>query len=277
MNRIDKLLEKFKSSKIKPILSYVHFSGSLSEVVDTAEFYLESGVDYLEIGIPSTIYPWLDGLTLQSITKEAVRKGITTDQCFVVASLIREKYPEIPLIPMTNYSTVYSYGVERFCEKCSAIDMDGIIVPNYPAYFANDPHNFKKCLDEKGIYFINFINGLILAPEGSKEHELAKKMVESSKGFIYMPSYAGVTGGKGPLPIDQIKQRINHVRKIEEEVGVKTPILVGFGISQPEQVKKIVEAGADSICISSSIIRETKKGKEYLKQYIKSLKEAPRR
>lgn len=276
MNRIDNLFKKFESRDDKPLLSYVSCTDpSLVSVLETAELYLESGIDFFEMGMPS-IFPWLDGSTIQLIHREASLRGVTTDHVLKASSLVREKHPEVPLIPMTTYSTVYSYGIEEFCRKCADSDVDGVIIPNYPLNFADDLHEFGRKLAERNIYFINFVDGLTLAPEGAEEFKLLEKMIKSSRGFIFMPSYAGITGGKGPLPIDQIRDRIARVKKIEKEIGVETPVLVGFGITRPEQVRKIIEAGADTIVVSSAVIREIKKDREKAKGYIRSLKDATR-
>ncbi|RLI46648.1 tryptophan synthase subunit alpha [Candidatus Bathyarchaeota archaeon] len=274
MNRIDKLFEKFRSRDDKPFLTYLPcVDPSLKETLDLADFYVRNGVDFIEVGVPS-ILPWLDGRTIQSLHRRACLAGVTTDHVFKVSSLLRKKYPDLPLIPMTTYSTVYSYGVENFCERCEEVDVDAVIIPNYPYVFGGDPHNFVKYLDEHGIYFINFIDGLTLGPKGSEQYELLVKMIRLSKGFIYMPTRAGITGGHGALPYEQIRRRIEKVRKIQEAVGVRTPILLGFGISKPDQVREIVKAGADAICVSSAILRRLELGRDEAGKLIRVLKEA---
>ena len=44
------------------------------------------------------------------------------------------------------------------------------------------------------------------------------------------------------------------IKRIKQKTKDVLPVLVGFGISQPEHAKTIVEAGADGVIIGSAIV-----------------------
>lgn len=109
-------------------------------------------------------------------------------------------------------------------------------------------------------------------------YKQTSRNVESSKGFIYLTTTGGITGGKGSLDYKLIKNNIDFIRWIQRETKTNTPILVGFGITRPEQVAKLVEIGADSFVVSSHLLRVVKyKTSDKVIEYIRSLKSAGRR
>jgi tryptophan synthase alpha chain len=75
--------------------------------------------------------------------------------------------------------------------------------------------------------------------------EIISKIV---KGFIYVVAVMGVTGARKNLEINTV-DLINRVRKHTE-----LPICVGFGISQPDHVKKVIKAGGDGAIVASALI-----------------------
>ena len=65
-----------------------------------------------------------------------------------------------------------------------------------------------------------------------------------------MVSHYGVTGAKTTVE-DSTVQLIKHVLPF---TAGKIPLAVGFGISKPEHVKRIIAAGADAAIVGSAFI-----------------------
>jgi len=69
-----------------------------------------------------------------------------------------------------------------------------------------------------------------------------------SRGFIYYVSLTGTTGVKGSLSKD-LSEKTALIKK-----HVEQPVLVGFGISGPEQAKQAALA-SDGVIIGSAIVK----------------------
>ena len=222
MNRIQSKIQEKNSlgSREEKILSIYFTAGypNLSDTVSIIEVLEQSGVDMIEIGMPFSD-PLADGPTIQQSGTQALQNGMSTDVLFSQLQNIRETV-NIPLILMGYFNPILQYGVEDFCRKCSEIGIDGLIIPDLPVdvYHKNYERIFKK---------YNLVNVFLITPQTSKKRV---EFIDSiSEGFIYMVSSASTTGA------------INNFGKEQEEyfsriadMNLKTPQIVGFGISNKE-------------------------------------------
>jgi tryptophan synthase alpha chain len=78
--------------------------------------------------------------------------------------------------------------------------------------------------------------------------ERALRICESSTGFVYYVSVAGITGERTQLP-PELAENVAWLRK-----QTKLPICIGFGVSQPEHVKLLAPV-ADGLIVGSAIVR----------------------
>ncbi len=127
MNRIDKTL-----SGDKKILS-IYFSAGHPELEDTVPIIKalqDAGVDMVEIGLPFSD-PLADGPTIQESATRALRNGMTTQKLFDQLLNIRESI-HIPLVLMGYFNPMMQYGIERFCQQCARVGIDGLIIPDLP-------------------------------------------------------------------------------------------------------------------------------------------------
>ena len=222
MNRIQSKIQEKNSLGLREekILSIYFTAGypNLSDTVSIIEVLEQSGVDMIEIGMPFSD-PLADGPTIQQSGTQALQNGMSTDVLFSQLQNIRETV-NIPLILMGYFNPILQYGVEDFCRKCSEIGIDGLIIPDLPVdvYHKNYERIFKK---------YNLVNVFLITPQTSKKRV---EFIDSiSEGFIYMVSSASTTGA------------INNFGKEQEEyfsriadMNLKTPQIVGFGISNKE-------------------------------------------
>ncbi|MDG1263439.1 MAG: tryptophan synthase subunit alpha, partial [Flavobacteriaceae bacterium] len=126
-NRID-----LKFQEDKKLLS-IYFSAGFPNLDDTVPILrnLEAaGVDMVEIGLPFSD-PLADGPTIQESSTKALRNGMTTEKLFAQLEGIR-KYIDIPLVLMGYFNPMMQYGIEKFCQRCETIGIDGLIIPDLP-------------------------------------------------------------------------------------------------------------------------------------------------
>ena len=235
MNRINKRLQENKK-----ILS-LYFTAGFPQLNDTTSIIksLEnSGVDMIEIGLPFSD-PLADGPTIQASSTQALKNGMTTDLLFTQLKNIRESV-NIPLIIMGYFNPIFQYGVEEFCKKCQETGIDGLIIPDLPLEVYQD--EYQTIFESYGL-----INVFLITPQTPTER--IKKIDKVSKGFIYMVSSASVTGGKNDFSDEQLKyfERINNLQ-------LKTPQIVGFGISNAETFKSATNTASGAI-IGSAFIK----------------------
>ncbi len=196
----------------------------------------ESGCDMVELGIPFSD-PLADGVTIQKASFCALRNGVTPKLCLEVASELNQKV-DIPLIFMTYFNPVFSYGLEGFCSACARAGIDGLIIPDLPP---EEGMELDAITREHGIDLV-----YLLAPNSSEAR--IRLVASKSRSFIYLVSVTGVTGARESLP-PGLDAFVAKVRKVATQ-----PLCVGFGISTPEQARQIAQI-ADGVIIGSRIIQ----------------------
>ncbi|MBP0954120.1 MAG: tryptophan synthase subunit alpha [Oscillospiraceae bacterium] len=218
----------------------------------------ENGADIIEIGIPFSD-PTAEGPVIQGANLRALSGGMTTDRAF---DLVRELRRDVntPFVFMTYANVVFSYGTDRFMERCAETGVDGIILPDVPF---EEREEFAIAAERQGIDLIPLI-----APTSDDRIAMIAK---EAKGFIYIVSSLGVTGVRSEITTD-IGAIVDTIRQ-----NTDIPCAVGFGISEPSQAAKMA-ALSDGSIVGSAIIRIIEKyGKDspdFVGEYVKTMKQA---
>ena len=252
MNRINQKLKEDKK-----IIS-IYFTAGYPELHNTIEILQrleKSGVDMVEIGLPFSD-PLADGPTIQESSTQALKNGMTTELLFKQLKDIR-KSVKIPLIIMGYFNPILQYGVERFCETCKEIGIDGLIIPDLPVDVYNEKY---KSIFEKN----NLINVFLITPQTSNERI---HFIDSiSAGFIYMVSSASVTGSQEGFGESQ-KRYFKRIAKMK----LQNPQIVGFGISNRDTFKQATQFAKGAIIGSAFIKFISQKGIGKIDDFIESV------
>ena len=206
--------------------------GTTAECVRAA---VNGGADLIELGIPFSD-PTAEGPVIQSANARALAGGVTTDKIFAMVKELRRDV-SVPMVFMTYANVVYSYGIERFCDRCVEAGIDGMILPDVPF---EEKEEFAPACRERGLSFISLI-----AP--TSENRVAM-IAREAEGFLYIVSSMGVTGVRSEITTD-IGAIVELVRK-----STSIPCAVGFGISTPEQAAKMAGL-SDGAIVGSAIVR----------------------
>jgi len=231
------------------------------DIDSTYEFILkiaEAGADIIEIGIPFSD-PVAEGPVIQNANVRALKGGVTTDKVFDMVRKVREK-TDVTLCFMTYANLVFSYGYDRFFEKCKELDVSGIIIPDMPY---EEKEEMESVSLKYGVDFISMVS--------PTSEDRVRMIAKDARGFIYVVSSMGVTGIRSDISTDLS----SIIAAIREETDV--PCAIGFGISNPEMAKKMSEL-SDGAIVGSAIVKIVEKyGKDaspHIYEFVRSMKEA---
>lgn len=224
--------------------------------------------DCIEIGV-SFNTSTSDSSIIMSANDRAIKSGAKTRKVF---ELIREVKKEITgdtaFVTMGYLNQIHVYGIDRYINECKKSGVDGCIVVDSNNEAPEDDQIFKG-LTENDMAYIKLI-----APTNDKNY--IKQSLKKSSSWLYIVSYAGVTGSK-EVNLDNVKKLSKMIRKQS-----KIPIGVGFGIKNYDDVKKVSKL-ADLVVCGSSIVEKIKEGSQkgltnqnlaqFLGQYVKTLSE----
>ena len=195
----------------------------------------EAGADIIELGIPFSD-PIADGPTIQAASHRALQNGVNLKEVLHLAE--RLSGIDTPLVLMTYFNPVLHYGLRDFAETCGRSGVDGVIIPDLP------PEEAKQWIGEARKMSLDTV--FLIAPTSPPDR--IRLVSRYSRGFIYYVSVTGVTGARENLP-DDLEPT---VKRIKEQS--KKRVAVGFGISAPEQAKRI-GLFADGVIVGSAIVK----------------------
>lgn len=252
-NRIGEALEKEG-----PLLS-IYFTAGYPDLEDTLPVLRQlqaSGVDMVEIGLPFSD-PLADGPTIQQSSTAALKNGMHTAHLFQQLEGVRKEI-HLPLILMGYFNPVLQYGVEAFCQKCSEVGIDGLILPDLPLEIFES--EYREIMARHGLRMI-----FLITPQTSEER--TRKIDAASDSFIYMVSSASTTGareGFGP-------EQVTYFQRIAS-MDLNNPQIVGFGISNATTFRQATKTAKGAIIGSAFIKHLTEYGPEGIHAFVKKIR-----
>lgn len=257
MRKIEKTFQDLKAQNEGALIAYVAGGDPKPEYTsEIVEALIDGGADIIELGIPFSD-PIADGPTIQAATVRALKAGTTPKRVLQMASEIKDKH-RVPIVILTYYNPVFRMGLENFFRTARRCKVDGVIVPDLPIDEAQD---YKKVAEA---YKIDTI--FLAAPSTSRER--LHKIVEYTSGFLYLVSVFGVTGARNEVQ----ELTVNLVRKVLAFTTGKTSLAVGFGISKPEHVRRIILSGADGAIVGSKFVKIIEQNRENNDKMLKEVK-----
>jgi tryptophan synthase alpha chain len=239
MSAISRVFEKVKAESNGALIGYVMAGDPEPKYTPKiAEALINGGVDILELGLPFSD-PIADGPTIQAASTRALSAGTTPRMVLEIAKSIKKKH-DVPIAVMTYYNPVYRMGLEKFFTSAKSCLVDGAIIPDLP---------LEEAQDYRAASIAHGIDTIFLAAP-STNNERLRKIVECTSGFLYLVSRFGVTGAKASIE----DSTINLVKRILPFTAGRIPLAVGFGVSKPEHVKRIIGAGADGVIVGSLFV-----------------------
>jgi tryptophan synthase alpha chain len=253
MNRINETLNKEQK------LLSIYFTAGFPQLEDTVTILKQleaSGVDMIELGLPFSD-PLADGPTIQESSTQALKNGMTTDKLFDQLKDIRQ-YIKVPLIVMGYFNPMMQYGVERFCQRCQEVGIDGLIIPDLPVEVYHE--KYQELFQQYGL-----LNMFLITPQTPDER--IRFIDKVSEGFIYMVSSAATTGAQSSFGNTQEA----YFKRIEA-MNLNAKLLVGFGISNAETYQAATAHSKGAIIGSAFIKNLEAKGVNSVQDFIRTIR-----
>lgn len=236
MSRLTQRFAQLQPKKEKALVCFVTAGDPPGRTVEIVETLAQAGADAIEIGLPFSD-PLADGPSIQASSQRALDNGMTVVKALEIVRAIRKRAPDLPLILMTYYNPILRYGLARYAADAKAAGADAHIVTDLTP---EESDEWKRLSTENELDTI-----FLLAPTSTQERiEVVGRL---SSGFIYCVSRTGVTGAREDIPAE-LMDMVARIR-----MTARVPICVGFGVSRPEQVRRIASF-ADGVVVGSALV-----------------------
>ncbi|MEW5748783.1 MAG: tryptophan synthase subunit alpha [Candidatus Thermoplasmatota archaeon] len=197
----------------------------------------DSGADIIELGVPFSD-PVADGPVIQGAMNRSLENGFRVSEVFRTVESIRREGHRQPIVLMTYANPVMRMGTKEFCSRAARSGADAVLMVDMPI---EESGLFDSHAKENGLDVIR------LATPSTDDARLAELLSRAS-GFLYAVSEAGVTGARSRLP----ESATTLLRRASAASGI--PVVLGFGISAPDQVREAIAAGASGVVEGSALV-----------------------
>lgn len=213
---------------------------SLSETQSLIRLLDRLGADIVELGIPFSD-PLADGPIIQEASEFSLRKGVCVEDAFKLVRGLRKEGVKVPIVFFSYFNPILHRGISRTVKDLVQSGFDGVLCPDLPP---DEGEPLEQELLRAGLCEIHLI-----APTTTRER--MKKILAKSHGFVYYVSRRGVTGVQEKLD-RELESKVKEIKRL-----TRLPVLVGFGVSSTDQIKKINRV-ADGVIMGSALISAIK-------------------
>lgn len=242
MSRIDEKFASLRAQGRKALIPFIEAGDPDLETTRALVPVLEAaGADLIELGVPFSD-PLADGPTIQKAALRALDHGASLKKIIDMVEKVRPQV-SVPLVLMSSYNPIFVFGEEGFVKAASRAGVDGLIVPDLPP---EEAESLAGHAEREGVDLI-----FLLAPSSTDERiSMVSKL---SRGFIYYISLMGITGAREALS-ETIREHVLRIKQVTDK-----PVVVGFGISRPEQAGEVA-GWADGVVVGSAVVKLIEQG-----------------
>ncbi len=227
---------------------------SLEENEAAIDGLANAGVRLIELQIPFSD-PVADGHTLVNACYEALKHGGSVQATLDLAEKVCARHPEVTFILMSYLNPIYRYGLDKLFEKAAAIGIKGMIIPDWPV---EEIEPWLPKLDQLGLAPI-----LMVTPNTAPER--VKKIVNASRGMVYVVSRLGVTGHETQWG-EQFQHYLASIRHYTD-----LPLAVGFGVRTVDDLNALAGKAEVAAFCSQYIEWQRDEGSEIAAQKMRAI------
>jgi tryptophan synthase alpha chain len=237
MSRLEEVFARAKSRGRAAFIAYVMAGDpDLETTLSILDALTAAGTDLIELGVPYGD-PLADGPTIAAAAHRALANGTRLHHVF---ELVR-RYCDgdgAPVVLFSYFNPIFRYGIERFARESAEAGARGLIVPDLAL------EETAELRASAGVHDLQM--PLLIAP--STRPQRAAQIAGAAGGFVYVVSRLGVTGASGAPNVEQVRRQIATMRELTTK-----PLAVGFGLSQPQDVRAVASF-ADGVIVGSALI-----------------------
>lgn len=240
MSRFDTLFTILKAKNEGAFVPFVTLCDpDFDRSFEIIETLIANGADALELGFPFSD-PLLDGPVIQAANKRALDGGYSTDACFELIAKIRQTYPEIPIGLLLCANLVFVPTQDVFFKRCAAVGVDAVLIADLPVMLAEEFTQTAKKYSVQSVF---------ICPPNADQATI-DRIANLTEGYTYLVSRAGVTSAENQAHATNLDNLVERLKRSNS-----APILQGFGIAQPEQVREALALGCDGAISGSAIVK----------------------
>jgi tryptophan synthase alpha chain len=234
-NRIDEKFATLRAAGLKAFIPYICAGDPGLEATRALALSLEdAGADILELGVPFSD-PLADGIVNQLASQRALEAGTTPHGVLDCVGKIRRD-SQIPIVLYTYINPLLVLGFQDFHRDAWEAGVDGLLILDLP------PDEDAPELAPAGP-----VRRIRLIAPTTPEERIAR-ITAGAGGFIYYVSREGVTGEQATVA-ESTGARVAAIRRTTD-----LPVVVGFGVSNPDQARQVAQM-ADGVVVGSAIVK----------------------
>lgn len=239
MSRYQQMYNRLEKANEGAFVPFVTLGDpDLEQSLNVIEALIEGGADALELGFPFSD-PVADGPTIQDGNLRALNSGTTPPLCLDIIKKIRENHPDLPIGLLLYANLVYSNGIDHFYSQLAEAGVDSLLIGDVPTVEAEE---YQQTAKKYGI------DSIFMVPPDANDATISQ-IARLGSGYTYLVSRTGITGteSRAGKPVGHLLEQL--------QANQAAPALLGFGISEPEQVKAAIEAGAAGAISGSAVVK----------------------
>lgn len=269
MTRYKRMFESLKTRGEGAFIPFLMLGDpNLEQSLKLLHRLVECGADALELGLPFSD-PVADGPVIQAAAQRVLNSGVKASQALALLREFRKDNEHTPVGLLLYANLIESQGPAAYYKRLADFGVDSVLVADVPSL---EGESYAGLARDCGIAPV-----FIAAP--NTPDSALKRIAGLTEGYTYVVSRKGVTGAD-----KRAGGGHEHLFQKLKDYGAAPPVL-GFGISQPEQVRAALKAGAAGAISGSAIVRriralveqsgvEAPAEDEGLAQFLKSMKAA---
>jgi len=237
MSRIAALFERLRGEGRKALVPFVTAGDpSRESTVPVMHGLVAGGADLIELGVPFSD-PMADGPVIQRSSERALARKVGTSEVFEFVREFRRDDQVTPVVLMGYLNPIEMRGAERYAEQAHAAGVDGLLLVDLPP---EEAEPLREAFNRHSLELIS-----LAAPTTSPER--LQRLADTSQGYLYYVSFAGVTGATITDATD-VATRAGALRSMS-----RVPVLIGFGIKDATSAAAMAPL-ADGIVVGSALV-----------------------
>lgn len=237
MSRISSLFARLAADRRKALVPFITAGDpSLESTVAVMHALVAGGADLIELGVPFSD-PMADGPVIQRSSERALERGMGTSQVFDFVRQFRRTDVNTPVVLMGYLNPIEMRGADRYASEASEAGVDGLLLVDLPP---EEAAPIRASFNAKGLDLISLV-----APTTSAAR--LRRHAETSQGYLYYVSFAGVTGAN-LTDFADVADKAGALRAMS-----KVPVLIGFGIKDAQSAAAVAAFG-DGIVVGSALV-----------------------